>query len=140
MQNINKKFLKNKLEPEIHDIFMEIENAQIKKANLLLDMGIITYEKIRNKTIIDDSFDNLCSEILEIDKIIYNNNLKIQSLEEKSKDIVCECGRILNSDNNFCGSCGKKIEVEEEYLIECITCNSLNEEDAVYCGCCGRKL
>mgnify|MGYP006964177858 FL=1 len=33
---------------------MEIENAQIKKANLLLDMGIMTYEKIRNEIIIDD--------------------------------------------------------------------------------------
>ena len=31
---------------------MEIENAQIKKANLLLDMGIMTYEKIIIKLIL----------------------------------------------------------------------------------------
>ena len=119
---------------------MEIENAQIKKANLLLDMGIMTYEKIRNEIIIDDSFDNICNEILEIDKLIYNNNLRIKKLEEKSKDLVCECGSVLNSENKFCGSCGKKVEIEENYLIECIRCNSLNEEDSVYCACCGIKL
>ena len=42
----------NKIENEKNDIYMEIENAQIKKANLLLDMGIMTYEKIRNEIMI----------------------------------------------------------------------------------------
>ena len=78
MQNISNKFSRNKIENEKNDIYMEIENAQIKKANLLLDMGIMTYEKIRNEIIIDDSFDNICNEILEIDKLIYNNNLRIK--------------------------------------------------------------
>ena len=64
----------------------------------------------------------------------------IKKLEEKSKDLVCECGSILNSENNFCGSCGKKVEIEHNYLIECTRCNSLNEEDSVYCACCGIKL
>ena len=127
MQNISNKFSRNKIENEKNDIYMEIENAQIKKANLLLDMGIMT-------------FDNICNEILEIDKLIYNNNLRIKKLEEKSKDLVCECGSILNSENNFCGSCGKKVEIEDNYLIECTRCNSLNEEDSVYCACCGIKL
>lgn len=45
MQNISNKFSRNKIENEKNDIYMEIENAQIKKANLLLDMGIMTYEK-----------------------------------------------------------------------------------------------
>ncbi len=140
MQNIGDKFLKHKLDNEINDIYTEIENAQMRKANLLLDMGIMTYEKIRKSIIIDDSFDNICDEILEIDKLIYNNNLKIKSLEESSKELVCECGNVLNLENNFCPSCGKKIEVEEEYLIECTRCNALNEDDSIYCGCCGAKL
>lgn len=129
MQNISDKFSRNK-----------IENAQIKKANLLLDMGIMTYEKIRNEIIIDDSFDNICNEILEIDKLIYNNNLRIKKLEESSKELVYECGSVLNSENKFCGICGKKVEIEDNYLIECTRCNSLNEEDSVYCACCGIKL
>ena len=48
MQNISNKFSRNKIENEKNEIYREIENAQIKKANLLLDMGIMTYEKIRN--------------------------------------------------------------------------------------------
>lgn len=140
MKNISDKFSKNKIENKKNDIYIEIENAQIKKANLLLDMGIMTYEKIRNKIIIDDSFDSICNEILDIDKLIYNNNLKIQSLEENSKEIVCDCGSVLNKDNNFCGTCGKKVEIEEKHFIECTRCESLNEEDSVYCACCGIKL
>ena len=91
MKNISDKFLRNKIENEKNDIYMEIENAKIKKANLLLDMGIMIYEKIRSEIIIDDSFDNICNEILEIDKLIYNNNLRIKTLEEKPQEIVCEC-------------------------------------------------
>lgn len=140
MQNIGDKFLKNKTQNEKNDIYMEIENAQMKKANLLLDIGIMTYDKIRNNMIIDSSFDNICNEILEIDKIIYNNNLKLKKIEEKSNELVCECGSILKSENKFCGICGKKVEIEDNHLIECTRCDSLNEEDSVYCGCCGIKL
>ena len=140
MQNISDKFSRNKIENEKNDIYKEIEIAKTKKANLLLDIGIMTYEKIRNEIIIDDSFDNICNEILEIDKLIYNNNLRIKTLEEKSRELVCECGSVLNSENKFCGTCGKKVEIEENYLTECIRCNSLNEEDSVYCACCGIKL
>ena len=140
MKNISDKFLRNKIENEKNDIYMEIENAKIKKANLLLDMGIMIYEKIRSEIIIDDSFDNICNEILEIDKLIYNNNLRIKTLEEKSQEIVCECGSVINSENRFCGTCGKKVEIEEDYLTECTRCDSLNEEDSVYCACCGIKL
>lgn len=140
MQNIGGKFLKHKLDNEKNDIYTEIENAQMRKTDLLLNLGMIAYEKIRKSIIIDESFDNICDEILEIDKLIYNNKLKIKTLEESSKELVCECGNILNSENNFCPSCGKKIEVEEEYFIECARCNALNEDDSIYCGCCGIKL
>lgn len=140
MQNIIDKFLKNKTENEKYDMKMEIENAQIKKANLLLDMGMMTYEKIRNNIIIDDSFNNICNEILEIDKLIYNNNLKLKKMEENLNELVCECGSILKSENKFCGTCGKKVELEDSYLVKCIRCDSLNEEDSVYCACCGVKL
>ena len=140
MQNIGGKFLKHKLDNEKNDIYTEIENAQMRKTDLLLNLGMIAYEKIRKSIIINESFDGICNEILEIDKLIYNNKLKIKTLEESSKELVCECGNILNSENNFCPSCGKKIEVEEEYFIECARCNTLNEDDSIYCGCCGIKL
>lgn len=140
MKNIVNKFSENKIENEKNDIYIDIENAQIKKANLLLNMGIITYEKIRNNIIVDDSFDSICDEILEIDKLIYNNNLKMQTLEESSKEIVCDCGSVLNSESNFCATCGKKVEIEEKSFIECTRCGSLNEEDYIYCACCGTKL
>ena len=140
MKNINNKLSKNNIENEKFIILEEIENAERKKENLLLNMGIMTYEKIRNEKIVDESFDNICDELLEVDKLIYNNNIKINKLEETSKDIICECGNILNSENNFCGICGKKIEIKNSYYNECKKCNTLNEDDSIYCGCCGIKL
>ena len=140
MKNINNKLSKNNIENEKNIILKEIENAERKKANLLLNMGIMTYEKIRNEKIVDESFDNICDELLEVDKLIYNNNIKINKLEETSKDIICECGNILNSENNFCGICGKKIEIKNSYYNECKKCNTLNEDDSIYCICCGSKL
>lgn len=140
MKNINNKLSKNNIENEKNIILKEIENAERKKANLLLNMGIMTYEKIRNEKIVDESFDNICDELLEVDKLIYNNNIKINKLEEASKDIICECGNILNSENNFCGICGKKIEIKNSYYNECKKCNTLNEDDSIYCICCGSKL
>lgn len=140
MKNINNKLSKNNIENEKFIILEEIENAERKKANLLLNMGIMTYEKIRNEKIVDESFDNICDELLEVDKLIYNNNIKINKLEETSKDIICECGNILNSENNFCGICGKKIEIKNPYYNECKKCNTLNEDDSIYCICCGSKL
>ena len=58
-----------------------------------------------------------CARLCEFLYDVYNNNLKIQSLEENSKEIVCDCGSVLNKDNNFCGTCGKKVEIEEKHFI-----------------------
>ena len=87
MQNISNKFSRNKIENEKNDIYMEIENAQIKKANLLLDMGIMTYEKIRNEIIMSTlALIIYVMRILEIDKLIYNNNnLKNKKIRRKIK-------------------------------------------------------
>lgn len=140
MKNIGDKFKKNKMKENEIVFLKNIEEAEIKKANLLLDMGIMTYEKIRREEILDDSFDDISNKILEIDKIIYSNKIMIKNIENRSKEFVCECGNKLNIENKFCGSCGKKIAKEEINLIECERCNQLNEEDSSYCGCCGVKL
>ena len=56
--------------------------AQVKKSNILLEMGMILYQKIRNKEIEDESFSELAKELVILDKIIYDESIEIEKLEE----------------------------------------------------------
>lgn len=40
-------------------------------------MGILTYQKIREDSINDNSFDKFCDELLELDKLIYEKIWKL---------------------------------------------------------------
>ncbi|MBO3446019.1 zinc ribbon domain-containing protein [Clostridium sp. CCUG 7971] len=119
-----------------------INEAELKKTNLLLEMGILTLKKIRLNEINDYSFNELCNEILELDKIIYENNLNINQLEKDKRGIFCECGYVANVNDKFCVECGRKIQSEDsqvDFKI-CTHCNNKMDADSNYCICCGNKL
>ena len=61
--------------------------AQVKKSNILLEMGMILYQKIRNKEIEDESFSELAKELVILDKIIYDESIEIEKLEEEKRGI-----------------------------------------------------
>lgn len=128
---------KEKTNPE-----KEIKVAQDKKLNLLLDMGILTYQKLREKTIEDPSFDELCEEIFELDKIIYENSSKIDKEDPRDISFTCECGNVYNQGDKFCVECGNKIEIEREDIdiIECIYCDTKIDSDSNFCICCGKQV
>lgn len=124
------------------DIKKVINEAEIKKTNILLEMGMLTFKKIRLDEINDDSFNELCNEILELDKIIYESNLSINELEKDKKGIFCECGYVANINDKFCVECGRKIESDnnEIDLKVCSHCDNEMDGDSNYCTCCGNKL
>lgn len=126
--------LKSKL-----DIKKVISEAEIKKTNILLEMGILTFKKIRLSEINDDSFSELCNEILEIDKIIYESNLNI---EIDKRGIFCECGYVASINDKFCVECGRKIQSDDSQidLKICSHCDNKMDVDSNYCICCGNKL
>lgn len=120
----------------------EMDDYQLKKTNLLLEMGELLYTKLRNNTIIDNDFDDYKNQIIDIDKHIYDISMKIKEIESLKNDTTCECGSVLNQNAKFCGECGKKIEIEEiqvKYII-CNNCDSEVDLESKYCSCCGFKL
>ncbi|WP_042273098.1 zinc ribbon domain-containing protein [[Clostridium] dakarense] len=129
--------LKSKL-----DIKKVINEAEVKKTNILLEMGMLTFKKIRSKEINDYSFNEFCDEILELDKIIYESNLNINELETDKRGIFCECGYVANINDKFCVECGRKIQSEDNQvdLKICEHCNNEMDKDSNYCICCGNKL
>ncbi|MGL6107130.1 zinc ribbon domain-containing protein [Romboutsia sp.] len=136
--NLKNKSIEEKLNLKNTVETSKVEEAQTEKTSLLLEMGMLTYRKIRENRINDKDFDNICKEILELDKIIYANKL---DLEEERK-LTCECGNIINTDDKFCSECGNKISTEEklEDFIVCKHCEYEIDLDSNYCICCGNKV
>lgn len=119
----------------------EIKEAEKEKSKIFMDMGILIYKKIREKSIEDPSFDKMCDELVILDKLIYDYNKTLENNEEKNHNLTCDCGNINNEESKFCSQCGKMVEIEECIkTIECLSCGSQIDLDSKYCVCCGSKL
>ncbi len=120
---------------------MSIKEAENRKSIILLDMGVMIYQKIRNNEIKDESFNELSKELLEIDKIIYEESIKEKIVDEGKRGSFCECGNLVNKNDKFCVECGSKLynrEIEEFKI--CDFCDANIALDSNYCVCCGNKI
>jgi NADH pyrophosphatase NudC (nudix superfamily) len=126
---------------ENESLLNEIEDAQKEKARILINMGLILNKKINeNEVQVNLSeFEDMNLEILNLDKIIYENNKKLSKIEQINNGIVCECGHHIKDESKFCSQCGKMIEFNENNII-CPSCEEEIDEDSLYCVCCGKKL
>ena len=143
-QNINLVFDKNKEKINIYreelEIKKEIEKDELSKTRALLDLGILTYEKFRKQEVCDCVFDEICEEVFELDKSIFENNLKLEKLKMCKIQVKCQCGNELNLSDKFCAKCGKKVEQECENIITCEFCEAKIDDDSRYCSCCGKRI
>ncbi|MEW9078341.1 zinc ribbon domain-containing protein [Terrisporobacter glycolicus] len=135
------KFYNIQKESEKIKIKKNINDYEDFKAQALLKLGIMTYDKIRKGEIIDEEFTLLCDEIKGFDIEIYTKYMQLRSFENKSNKIVCQCGYVAFKNEKFCPQCGKSlIEEEEESYIICKHCNQETEKDSNFCACCGSKI
>ena len=98
-----------------------IKDAEDKKSLLLIDMGSLTYQKIRENIIIDKDFDTICTEILELDKIIYNNNKELENEFKnrlKEKKLPYSQANWTIGDNPVDKSLGKEVKKRYEFTSE----------------------
>ncbi|WP_250674233.1 hypothetical protein LZ906_006385 [Paraclostridium ghonii] len=142
MNNIKSTINKNKLSlenlKEKNKLNIEIEKAQKEKAIVFVSAGVKLYEMVRKEEVTQENLVNLFDSMIELDKIIYESNLKLKKIQSKN-NIKCECGNTLNDNGKFCSQCGKKIEEEVECEI-CEFCSSDIREDSKFCVCCGNKV
>lgn len=118
-----------------------INEAENKKSSLLIEMGILTYQKIREGYIKIEDFDSLSNSLLELDKYIYDRSLELNKLKKKNVTNDCECGNKIKGQDRFCSVCGKKVDdLDDRNMIICEFCDSEIEEDSNYCVCCGKKV
>lgn len=143
--NIKDRILKDRNEIELHKektrINSFINEAEDKKSTLLIELGMLTYQKIRNGYSYDEMFENIANEIMELDKIIYNNNIELEKIKKSSDTNKCECGNIIKLEDKFCSVCGMSLEdLSKDETITCEFCGAEIDEDSNYCVCCGSKV
>lgn len=110
-----------------------------ERGNKLMKLGEHTYWLYRNDKIELPEFEELLSELKELDKDIFviNNELT----PEKGSDICPKCKAKLDGTGiKFCGSCGTNIdEFYTQNTAKCISCENIISIDAQFCGICGCK-
>lgn len=131
----NRKIDKEK--SKINDNILDLEK---KKVELLLDMGMMTYQKIRNNIINDIDFNEISNEILDVDKLIYDKNLELNKLTNLNTKKKCVCGNEVDNSDKFCSICGKNVEDEIKEYVICERCSTNVDIDSNYCTCCGSKI
>lgn len=127
-------------ESEKIKIKKSINDCEDLKAQVLLKLGIMTFDKIRKGEIIDMDFDILCDEIKNLDIEIYTNYMQLRNFENESKKTTCQCGYVAFKNEKFCPQCGKNLIEEEKLYITCQNCNKETEKDSNFCACCGSKI
>ncbi|MGL5328847.1 MAG: double zinc ribbon domain-containing protein [Peptostreptococcaceae bacterium] len=117
-----------------------IKSLEKKKIKLLTEMGIMAYQKIRLEVIVDKDFEEISKEIIEIDKLIYDENLELDKINDLNLKKQCICGNEVSHLDKFCSTCGENVENEIKEVIICETCNSKIDIDSSFCVCCGNKV
>lgn len=104
---------KIQISQEILSLKMEVEENKKKRLEMVNSIGELAHKKVQNKEIADESLISLSNSIAEIDKDI-DETLKLieekKKSEEEAKEMTCECGAKLSPEDNFCKSCGKKVD------------------------------
>lgn len=119
-----------------------IEDAQDKKSQLLCEIGLVMYQKIREGIIVEQDLDDICESIKGFDYIIYDSKNKISMLETMQSENKCSCGNEIEDTDKFCRGCGKKVEVlvYKTELCRCNNCEADIEYGSKFCPCCGRGI
>lgn len=132
---------------EINQLKREMNELTSKKAQQLLEMGQVTYLKIRAQSLQDPELEELTNEIVEFDKQIYTISKKITELNLTSSGgkLICnKCETENELGDKFCGGCGNSLEeqktkeVQDE--IECKKCEESVPANVNFCPCCGSKV
>ena len=136
----DKKLTNIQKESEKLKIKKSINEYEDLKAQALLKLGIMTFDKIRKNKIYDEDFNDLCEEIKNYDIEIYTKYMSLRNFEKESNKTTCECGYVAFKNEKFCPQCGNSLIKEEKLSIICPNCNQETDEDSNFCACCGSKI
>ncbi|WP_066067119.1 zinc ribbon domain-containing protein [Neobacillus soli] len=121
------------------------ENSE-RRANLLLQLGEQTSQKIRTGELKDLQLRDYVLKIAELDRQIFQTQSALEQLNRKSDSWACsKCGSQIGVDDKFCGSCGQQQEPiatgnDTVETAVCPTCEEQVPAQGNFCACCGSRL
>ncbi|MFQ7521142.1 MAG: double zinc ribbon domain-containing protein [Clostridium sp.] len=125
----------------VDDTNKKLESIRQKKSNIIFELGLVTYKKIRNGEITDYQLSKISEDIIGLDYVIYNMKCEKEGINNKNS-IRCTCGNDISKSDKFCNECGKKVvllDLIKENKI-CSNCEVIIEDDYSFCNCCGYKI
>ena len=110
-ENVSKSNSERKNFEERTRISNLINEAENKKSSLLIEMGILTYQKIREGYIKIEDFDSLSNSLLELDKYIYDRNLELNKLKKRTLLMIVNAEMKLKAKIDFAQFVVKKLMI-----------------------------
>lgn len=133
---------------EVSRLKREVSEASTAKSKILLEVGQLTYKKMRTGEVNDEELKGVTNRLLSLDHTIYQATFKIHELnarEGTDNGITCPNCEMENDEHaKFCGGCGdrieKKVVSEEVDFAHCDTCEEAIPKSSNFCPCCGMKV
>lgn len=131
---------------EVSRLNRNVNELGQKKSKALLELGQLTYMKIRSGEITDAELVELTSNLVGLDKNIFTSIKKIAELNKSddNQQACPSCGTVNGVNDKFCGGCGTKLEAEKETSLineeQCEHCEEMVPSGANFCPCCGQSI
>lgn len=131
---------------EISKLNKILGESSLDKTKVLIELGQVTYRKLREGSLSDEELLSISQSITELDKKQFVTMKKINELNQQNhqSDNGCtSCGTVNSAGDKFCGGCGSKLDVEVAVTVEKVPCTHCEEHVAVnatFCNCCGHKM
>lgn len=131
---------------EINELNKQTNDLNQQKSKILLDLGQLAYYKIRTGQISDIEMSELTKDVFQFDQQIYRSLRQLSEFKSsKQQGTICgNCGNSTDGIDKYCGSCGSKVEIQQEIVIqgdvECMSCGELAPLHANHCPCCGMRM
>lgn len=122
-----------------------IQEASLKRTEILIQLGEEVYKKFRVKEIESEELKTQVSSLIELDQKIFQSQQAIAEIYAQTKEHSCpQCGAPITEEDRFCGGCGSKVELQvpksDSATKICSTCQEKIPETAQFCSCCGVKI
>jgi hypothetical protein len=129
---------------EINKLKKSIAESSQKKSKILLEVGQLTYRKMRTGELQDADLLHMSNNIIDLDKQMYMATTQIAELSKTTQNgVLCSCGTMNGMNDKFCGGCGAKIEQPAEIDLStassCSQCEEIVPVGANFCPCCGSR-
>ncbi|WP_100401601.1 zinc ribbon domain-containing protein [Bacillus sp. FJAT-42315] len=130
---------------EVSQLKKLIQESNLERNELLIQLGEEVYKKIRMKELSNENWSTKVAALSIVDLKIYQAQQAITEINKASvqQNACPNCQNPITSEDKFCGSCGTKVEQEKPVdnieTVDCTICEEQIPISSKFCPCCGTQ-